>query len=1456
MDHNSVAASLAKTYAAITSGKVNISPRNAALFLEAFYSQPNPVDCVTNLAGSKAGLSALQTAIHCDLSSKYLNSHAAAVLQYLQDDDLKVINNSLFLADIITKIVNPPTFWIEFRKAFLQGKLNEAAIHSFAWLLLQLCTLPADDQSARYRQDTDILTILNSLRAASSPNVVALAAKIEDVLNTAQSTVTEPGGKLDNDFVERQHHPGTESVLEDIESFEALCPGGGCALPCQRLAKKRRRQAQADKLRHDTEQKAHLGRIDSINKELEHVRISSEEASNQKEANLESSRAANVKISTLPTGSPTSSYHTPSLTPTPSPEPSTIPIPVNNSLVPPAPSSPIQTKSYFFDNIFGSDAAAVQHVIPTPLVLQKSQAPGKPFMPLKPSPSKQEWQRLQKAEHTAHTDCDAINAIMDMTGLEAIKEQVLKVKARIDTSRRQRASLRYECFNVVFLGNPGTGKTTVARHYAKFLADVGAIPEDTFIETTGARLAHEGVDGAQKLIQGAIRTGGGAIFVDEAYQLTSGNSHGGPAVLDFLLAEMDKYRGTLVFIFAGYNKEMEKFFEHNPGLKSRVPYQFAFADYTDEELMAMFAAMIKKTYSGRMVLEDGIDGLYSRIAIRRLGRRRGRPGFGNARDLEQMFAEIRGRQATRLTKGRREGTSTDDFFMSRDDLIGPNPSTAILESMSWKKLQTLTGLKSVKDSVRSLFSLIEGNYQRELQEKEPMDMSLNRVFLGAPGTGKTSVAKLYGQILADLGLLTNGEVVTKNAADFQGAALGASEANTKAILASTVGKVLIIDETSVIDTIVAEVQNVPGEDRCVLMLGYKDQMIEMFQNVNPGLSRRFKIEDAFNFEDFSDAELLQIIDLKLKAGELDATDSAKKVALELLNRMRNRPNFGNAGEVENLITQAKARCVARRAKLPAADRPIDVVFEPQDFDPDFDRGVSATANLIKLFDDVVGCKVIIDQLKSYQELALVCKKTNKDPRELIPMNFVFTGPSGTGKTTVARKIGQVFYDMGILGSIDVVECSATDLVGQYVGQTGPKTKKLFEKALGKVLFIDEAYRLSNGQYAQEAVDELVGLLTHPSFKSKLIIILAGYEHDINRLLSVNAGLSSRFPDQFVFQNMDADCCMDILRKELGKNKVVIDNLDDRTSRVYTGMKELILDMSELQDWGNARDMITLSKRLAASALLSLTDLPDGANARLSADEALAITKKMLQDRQRRAKVPAKPRWTHQLPEQSATLISPTPHQLSTTTSTSAAPPSSPRTQTPTSPRQPQRSQKERQNASNQSQLPAQNKACCSPGPSTQCAKSPTAKPTQGVQRDPGVSDKVWHELNKTKRAAETIAEKARKEQRELERKVAEQKRFEEAQRKRKLEVEQALATEQDPAQRTELLRQRDEARCLEEAARAAKQKAADEIRRRREAEGRRQDTEQRAQQKLLEMGVCEVGYQWQNMGSYYRYMIK
>lgn len=200
-----------------------------------------------------------------------------------------------------------------------------------------------------------------------------------------------------------------------------------------------------------------------------------------------------------------------------------------------------------------------------------------------------------------------------------------------------------------------------------------------------------------------------------------------------------------------------------------------------------------------------------------------------------------------------------------------------------------------------------------------------------------------------------------------------------------------IYKVAVIDTIVAEVQSTLGEDRCVLLLGYKDQMEEMFRDVNPGLARRFPLESAFIFEDFDEDEIRRILELKLKDVGFNATDQAKNVAMDVIQRARNRPNFGNAGEVDILLDRAKA--LHQKHMTAGKVKDFDT-FEAIDFDPDFDRGERAATNLSALFQDVVGYEDLIKQFGGYQATAANMKALGMDPREQLPFNFLFKGPPG------------------------------------------------------------------------------------------------------------------------------------------------------------------------------------------------------------------------------------------------------------------------------------------------------------------------------------------------------------------------------------------------------------------------------------------------------------------------------
>lgn len=172
--------------------------------------------------------------------------------------------------------------------------------------------------------------------------------------------------------------------------------------------------------------------------------------------------------------------------------------------------------------------------------------------------------------------------------------------------------------------------------------------------------------------------------------------------------------------------------------------------------------------------------------------------------------------------------------------------------------------------------------------------------------------------------------------------------------------------------------------------------MEMFQNVNPGLGRRFPMDSAFIFEDFTDDELGQVLDLKLKQQAFETTAQGRKVALEVLARARNRPNFGNAGEIDILLNGAKVRHQQRLSAERASGRLSTNTsrFEPQDFDKEYDRGERAETNIPMLFAGNVGCEKIVEQLEGYRQTVRNMRKLDIDPRDQIPFNFLFRGPPG------------------------------------------------------------------------------------------------------------------------------------------------------------------------------------------------------------------------------------------------------------------------------------------------------------------------------------------------------------------------------------------------------------------------------------------------------------------------------
>ncbi|WIA14243.1 hypothetical protein OEZ85_002779 [Tetradesmus obliquus] len=798
----------------------------------------------------------------------------------------------------------------------------------------------------------------------------------------------------------------------------------------------------------------------------------------------------------------------------------------------------------------------------------------------------------------------ALKELVKLTGLDPVKKEMFNLADQVALDKQRGRSPNSRNFNVRFYGNPGTGKTTVARLYAQLLEELGVLPQAAVEETSGAALVAGGLNEIKAKLTKLEK--GGVLFIDEAYQLDPAKNPMGAQVLDYLLPEMENKQGSLVVVLAGYQKPMEeKVMAHNEGLPSRFPLLFKFPDYSDEQLLQIFTGQLE-AQEPRFQLEDT---KHARIAARRLGRQRdsGTSGFGNARAVRNLLEAAISRQSARVLEEQRAGLAPDLLLLKRDDLLGPK-ELDVTGSKPLQQLKGLRGLEKVKQSVGTLLGLLRTNAELEEQERPLKEVCLNRVFMGNPGTGKTTVASMYGRILKDLGLLSKGDVLVKVPADFLGSVLGESEKKTMAILEEARGCVLVIDEAyglhsgsksrdpykeAVIDTIVAKVQGVPGDDRCVLLLGYPDQMEAMMREANPGLARRFQLAQAWQFEDYNKEDLLAITReaARKKYGwELDWP--VLQAALNSLEQEKRRPNFGNAGAVNNLLSTAAMRMEARTAHLPTAQRAA-AAPAPEDFMSEADAAAAAARAAGKagaaseaVFSDLIGCQSVLAKLKEWQATITASQALGKDPLDSFELNFTFVGAPGTGKTTVARRVGLLFQQLGLLGTDQVVECSAGDFVTGYANQASGKTREMFEKALGGVLFIDEAYRLNpkhGGPYMSEVLDEICQILTDKQFMGKMVVVLAGYEQQIEELLAVNPGLKSRFSERLVFPDFSvADAVQLLLLSLTGKQYGL--QLAPEALHQLPGLMQQLMDAP---GWSNGRDVGTWAKRIFRTYSLRL-----------------------------------------------------------------------------------------------------------------------------------------------------------------------------------------------------------------------------------------------------------------------------
>lgn len=531
-----------------------------------------------------------------------------------------------------------------------------------------------------------------------------------------------------------------------------------------------------------------------------------------------------------------------------------------------------------------------------------------------------------------------------------------------------------------------------------------------------------------------------------------------------------------------------------------------------------------------------------------------------------------------------------------------------------RELNSLIGLSQVKEQILNHIKYLEYlNLRKKQGLEEKHSHRLHSLFIGNPGTGKTTVVRLLAKIYHKLGLLSKGHIVEVTRNDLIGEYIGQTAPKTQDCINRAIGGVLFIDEAyslarstddtkdfgrEVIEILIKAMSDGP-EDLAIMAAGYPEQM-KTFLNSNPGLKSRFNY--VFHFPDYTPEELLEIAKYHSKQLNVFFSDDAIDVLKNVIQEAyRNRDNtFGNARFVNYLVEQSKQNLGIRLSSMPDF-RNLDKMTLSTITAEDVKKAVAQTSNryvemeidesllaeALSELNNLIGLEKIKNEVNDLVKIIKYYKEIKQNVYGSISLHSVFTGNPGTGKTTVARILSKIYKALGILQRGHLVEVQRDGLIAEYVGQTAVKTRKVIEQALGGLLFIDEAYGLMDSKfsYGAEAVEVLLKCME--DYRGQFVVVVAGYTEPMQAFLKSNPGLMSRFDKYFHFHDYSYEELCQIFEAILKQKNYSI--TEEAKNFVYNFISELYKNRDKF--FGNAREIRKVVDEIIMKQNLRMANTP-------------------------------------------------------------------------------------------------------------------------------------------------------------------------------------------------------------------------------------------------------------------------
>ncbi|HEY3470503.1 MAG TPA: AAA family ATPase [Amycolatopsis sp.] len=688
---------------------------------------------------------------------------------------------------------------------------------------------------------------------------------------------------------------------------------------------------------------------------------------------------------------------------------------------------------------------------------------------------------------------------------------------------------------ILFVGPPHTGQRRLYRALYSVLREAGAgFTGGSFI--AGPELLRDGQGDpvpAEAGLRDFVREADEAdnpscILVDEVDALFDGNPAG---VLRYLREVAHDQESGRLLVLAGTDKVLDVLRAEAPELASSVLVH-RMPEFTST---ARIAALLDVLAAERSLalpppVRDGLAALAGR-------------GPADARSVEALLTA-----ASRTAVARGAAPDGRVHLLPADvEAVAGHAAQRAGKSVEElvAELDAMIGLASVKQRVRGLVDELAVDARRREAGLPVAARSRHLVFTGNPGTAKTTVARLVGRIYQALGVLPKGHVVEVARPDLVGEYVGETSLKTRSVCQRAMGGVLFLDEAynlvsgddddfgrEAVTELLLQMEN-HRDGFVVFAAGYPKEMDEFLES-NPGLRSRFA--GRVEFPDYSAEELAGIFRSMAGSQGYRLADDLLAALPEAMRRIPRGRGFANGRSARGLLEAAIGKQSSRLAARPRTSADELATLVAADLPESGEAGVAVTDDagprrgleeLLAELDAMIG----LDDVK--QRVHALVAETRLDARRRkagLPVatrsrHLVFTGNPGTAKTTVARLMGQLYRALGVLPSGHLVEVARPDLVAEYIGQTAPKTRDACERAIGGVLFIDEAYNLvqdypNGADFGAEAVAEL--LVQMENHRADLVVVAAGYPADMDRFLDSNAGLRSRFGGTVEFADYTDD----------------------------------------------------------------------------------------------------------------------------------------------------------------------------------------------------------------------------------------------------------------------------------------------------------------------------------------------